>query len=31
VENERAIAVSPKVDFGTATSRPQNNLPESGK
>lgn len=31
VENERAIAVSPKVDFGPATSQPQNAVPGSNK
>lgn len=31
VENERAIAVPPKVDFGSAASPPQNAAPGSGK
>lgn len=31
VENERAIAVPPKVDFGPAASTPQNAAPGSGK
>ncbi len=31
VENERAIAVPPKVDFGPATSQPQNAVPGSNK
>ena len=31
VENEKAIAAPPRVDFGPATSPPQNALPGSSK